>query len=143
MTALAQIAAALSREERPVRCQWSDPPYLRAEAGLIAPAVRERGMTEDERVWAIKDLLLDYVKSPSLRHMRDPAFAVQAGAGHRASARSRQSAVGEMGWTTRDPAAVSDRLLDTPGGLTRLPQSHARPKAHDDGCCRTPKGIRA
>ena len=29
-------------------------------------------MREDERVWAVKDLLFDYVKSPSLRHIRDP-----------------------------------------------------------------------
>lgn len=28
-------------------------------------------MREDERVWAVKELLLDYVKSPSLRHIRD------------------------------------------------------------------------
>lgn len=28
-------------------------------------------MREDERVWAVKDLLSDYVKSPSLRHIRD------------------------------------------------------------------------
>jgi hypothetical protein len=27
---------------------------------------------EDERIWAVKDLLFDYLKSPSLRHMRDP-----------------------------------------------------------------------
>lgn len=29
-------------------------------------------MSDDERVWAIKKLLFDYVKSPSLRHIRDP-----------------------------------------------------------------------
>ncbi len=29
-------------------------------------------MREDERVWAVKELLFDYVKSPSLRHIRDP-----------------------------------------------------------------------
>jgi hypothetical protein len=29
-------------------------------------------MAEDERVWAVKELLFDYVKSPSLRHIRDP-----------------------------------------------------------------------
>jgi len=29
-------------------------------------------MSEDERVWAVKGLLFDYVKSPSLRHIRDP-----------------------------------------------------------------------
>jgi hypothetical protein len=29
-------------------------------------------MREDERVWAVKDLLFDYLKSPSLRHIRDP-----------------------------------------------------------------------
>lgn len=29
-------------------------------------------MLEDERVWAVKKLLFDYVKSPSLRHIRDP-----------------------------------------------------------------------
>jgi hypothetical protein len=28
-------------------------------------------MTEDERVWAVKQFLFDYVKSPSLRHIRD------------------------------------------------------------------------
>lgn len=31
----------------------------------------EHGM-EDERIWAVKSLLFDYVKSPSLRHIRDP-----------------------------------------------------------------------
>jgi hypothetical protein len=29
-------------------------------------------MSEDERIWAVKELLFDYVKSPSLRHIRDP-----------------------------------------------------------------------
>jgi hypothetical protein len=29
-------------------------------------------MREDERVWAVKELLFEYVKSPSLRHIRDP-----------------------------------------------------------------------
>jgi hypothetical protein len=29
-------------------------------------------MTEDERVYAVKEILFDYVKSPSLRHIRDP-----------------------------------------------------------------------
>jgi hypothetical protein len=29
-------------------------------------------MREDERVWSVKELLFDYVKSPSLRHIRDP-----------------------------------------------------------------------
>lgn len=29
-------------------------------------------MREDERVWAVRELLFDYVKSPSLRHVRDP-----------------------------------------------------------------------
>jgi hypothetical protein len=30
------------------------------------------GMNEDERIWAVKQLLFDFVKSPSLRHIRDP-----------------------------------------------------------------------
>jgi hypothetical protein len=29
-------------------------------------------MKDDERVWAVKELLFDYIKSPSLRHIRDP-----------------------------------------------------------------------
>jgi len=29
-------------------------------------------MKEDERLWAVKELLFGYVKSPSLRHIRDP-----------------------------------------------------------------------
>ncbi len=29
-------------------------------------------MSEDERVWAVKEVLFDYVRSPSLRHIRDP-----------------------------------------------------------------------
>jgi hypothetical protein len=29
-------------------------------------------MREDERIWAVKELLFEYVKSPSLRHIRDP-----------------------------------------------------------------------
>jgi hypothetical protein len=29
-------------------------------------------MREDERIWAVKELLSDYVKSPSLLHIRDP-----------------------------------------------------------------------
>ena len=29
-------------------------------------------MPEDERVWAVKELLFAYVRSPSLRHIRDP-----------------------------------------------------------------------
>jgi hypothetical protein len=29
-------------------------------------------MTDDERVWKVKSLLFEYVKSPSLRHIRDP-----------------------------------------------------------------------
>jgi hypothetical protein len=29
-------------------------------------------MTDDERTWAVKKILSDYVKSLSLRHIRDP-----------------------------------------------------------------------
>jgi hypothetical protein len=29
-------------------------------------------MRDDERVWVVRELLFDYVKSPSLRHIRDP-----------------------------------------------------------------------
>ncbi len=29
-------------------------------------------MREDERIWAVKQLLFEHVKSPSLRHIRDP-----------------------------------------------------------------------
>ena len=29
-------------------------------------------MQDDQRIWAIKDVLTDYVRSPSLRHIRDP-----------------------------------------------------------------------
>ena len=29
-------------------------------------------MREDERIWTVKELLFDHVKSPSLRHIRDP-----------------------------------------------------------------------
>jgi hypothetical protein len=29
-------------------------------------------MIEDERTWAVKRILFDYVKSPSLKHIRDP-----------------------------------------------------------------------
>lgn len=29
-------------------------------------------MPEDDRVWAVKELLFSYVRSPSLRHIRDP-----------------------------------------------------------------------
>lgn len=29
-------------------------------------------MRDDERIWHVKELLFDYVKSPSLRHIRDP-----------------------------------------------------------------------
>lgn len=29
-------------------------------------------MRDDERSWTVKELLFDYVKSPSLRHIRDP-----------------------------------------------------------------------
>jgi hypothetical protein len=29
-------------------------------------------MVDDERVWAVKELLFEYMKSPSLRHIRDP-----------------------------------------------------------------------
>lgn len=34
-------------------------------------------MSEDERMWAVKSLLFDYVKSPSLRHIRDPHSVVK------------------------------------------------------------------
>jgi hypothetical protein len=34
-------------------------------------------MGEDERVWAVKELLFDYVKSPSLRHIRDPHSVIR------------------------------------------------------------------
>jgi len=34
-------------------------------------------MREDERVWTVKELLFDYVKSPSLRHIRDPHSLVR------------------------------------------------------------------
>jgi len=29
-------------------------------------------MTEDERIWSVRELLFDYARSPSLRHIRDP-----------------------------------------------------------------------
>jgi hypothetical protein len=29
-------------------------------------------MIDDERTWAVKRILFDYVKSPSLKHIRDP-----------------------------------------------------------------------
>ena len=29
-------------------------------------------MRDDQRIWAVKELLFDYVRSPSLRHIRDP-----------------------------------------------------------------------
>lgn len=34
-------------------------------------------MNDDERIWAVKELLFDYVKSPSLRHIRDPHSVVK------------------------------------------------------------------
>lgn len=34
-------------------------------------------MREDERVWLVKDLLFEYVKSPSLRHIRDPHSVIR------------------------------------------------------------------
>ncbi len=34
-------------------------------------------MSEDERVWAVRQLLFDYVKSPSLRHIRDPHSVIR------------------------------------------------------------------
>jgi hypothetical protein len=34
-------------------------------------------MKEDERIWAVKALLFEYVKSPSLRHIRDPHFVTK------------------------------------------------------------------
>lgn len=34
-------------------------------------------MSDDERVWAVKELLFDYVKSPSLRHIRDPHSVIK------------------------------------------------------------------
>lgn len=30
---------------------------------------------ETERLWAIKRRLFEYVKSPSLKHIRDPTFS--------------------------------------------------------------------
>jgi hypothetical protein len=29
-------------------------------------------MTEDERIWSVREILIDYARSPSLRHIRDP-----------------------------------------------------------------------
>ena len=34
-------------------------------------------MADDERVWAVRELLFDYVKSPSLRHIRDPHSVIK------------------------------------------------------------------
>ncbi|MEJ1118075.1 hypothetical protein V9K92_06295 [Phyllobacterium sp. CCNWLW109] len=34
-------------------------------------------MREDERIWAVKEVLFDYVKSPSLRHIRDPHSVIK------------------------------------------------------------------
>ncbi len=34
-------------------------------------------MREDERIWVVKELLFDYVKSPSLRHIRDPHSVIR------------------------------------------------------------------
>lgn len=35
-------------------------------------------MREDERIWVVKELLFEYVKSPSLRHIRDPHSVVRS-----------------------------------------------------------------
>ncbi len=34
-------------------------------------------MTEDECIWAVKELLFDYVKSPSPRHISDPRSMIK------------------------------------------------------------------
>jgi hypothetical protein len=49
--------------------------YLESCAPTWTPNMRE-----DERVWAVRELLSDYVKSPSLRHIRDPHSLIKLGA---------------------------------------------------------------
>ena len=46
-------------------------------------------MTEDQRLWAVKELLFSYVRSPSLRHIRDP-YAVSKLAGEIVSSQQRE-----------------------------------------------------
>jgi hypothetical protein len=48
-----------------------------AFGGTQSPAAKPSTMREDERVWAVKELLFDYVKSPSLRHIRDPHSVIR------------------------------------------------------------------
>ena len=53
--------------ERDVKRMW--------ETKLTAAG--EVAMREDERLWAVKRLLFDFVRSPSLRHIRDPNSVVK------------------------------------------------------------------
>ena len=53
-------------------------------------------MAEDERVWAVKELLFSYVRSPSLRHIRDP-YSVSKQAGEIVKKLDREAHPGRSG----------------------------------------------
>jgi hypothetical protein len=57
----------------PLRIDKSGDRFRRIATEPFQIKVETRGaVIEDERIWAVKSLLFDYVRSPSLRHLRDP-----------------------------------------------------------------------
>ena len=69
------------------------------------------GMTDDERVWTVKRLLFDYVRSPSLRHIRDPHSVSKLAQEIVRQIDRGQFHLDEMGWSTRDPGEGRRGLL--------------------------------
>jgi hypothetical protein len=49
----------------------SQPSVMQIAGHTLPPATNEP-MMNDDRIWTVKELLFDYVKSPSLKHIRDP-----------------------------------------------------------------------
>jgi hypothetical protein len=98
-------------------------------------------MREDECIWAVKELLLDYVKSPSLRHIRDPYSLTKL-----AQEIVRRIDRGNSIWRKWDGqrevlTEICAVLLDTGRGYAGLFKPYARTSTYDDGRGPALKGL--
>ncbi len=70
-----QTEGSVARLSPCPRAAWLESDRLmNAPSHRTTPSGEKVAMTEDQRIWAVSALLSEYVKSPSLRHIRDPRF---------------------------------------------------------------------
>lgn len=84
-----------------------------------------------DRQYAVASLLFDYVKSPSLRHLRDP-HSVHKLARDIVSALDRASSIWSKWESEREEVAKACCMLDSDGRSLRLSKQFARSVADQD-----------